>query len=163
VCQRFRPHLERVAARFNGPPSTPLVRVATIDCVAQAKLCARFKVSGYPTLRFGHPPDFLGAGQGDTVDGAPREAEVLLTWINTRLQQCAPRVFVRPQSRAARPSFRVHVALALTRPARRRSFSPRPGSGRGRRPLRRWRPWRRPRTRRRRLPCPRLRPTLRRP
>ena len=90
MCKRFRPHLEQVAARFNGPPSTPLVRVATIDCVGQAVLCARFHVQGYPTLRFGHPPDFLGTGQGETVDGSPRMAQPLLDWINKRLGQCAP-------------------------------------------------------------------------
>ena len=92
MCQRFRPHIQRVAARFNGPPDTPLVRVATIDCVGQAKLCQRFGVRGYPTLRFGHPPDFLGKGVGVDVDGAPRTAEALLTWINEKLGQCVPRV-----------------------------------------------------------------------
>ena len=90
MCQRFRPHIQRVAARFNGPPDVPLVRVATIDCVGQAKLCQRFGVRGYPTLRFGHPPDFLGKGLGVDVDGAPRTAEALLTWINEKLGQCAP-------------------------------------------------------------------------
>ena len=82
-----------MAARFNGPADTPLVRVATIDCVGQAKLCQRFGVRGYPTLRFGHPPDFLGAGTGVDVDGAPRTAEAVLTWINAKLVQCAPRRF----------------------------------------------------------------------
>ncbi len=99
VCQRFRPHFERVAARFNGPPSTPLVRVAKIDCVAQAPLCQRYKVQGYPTLRFGHPGDFMGAGQGTNVDGAPREADAVLRWLNGKLRQC---VHVRSACATAR-------------------------------------------------------------
>ena len=90
VCQRFRPHFERVAARFNGPPSVPLLRVFQIDCVAQAALCKRYHVQGFPTLRFGHPTEFLGQGQGEEVTGAPREAEAVLSWINTRLQKCDP-------------------------------------------------------------------------
>ena len=103
MCKRFRPHIERVAARFNGAPSSPLVRIATIDCVAQSALCGRFHVQGFPTLRFGHPADFLGTGQGETVEGAPREADAVLSWINTRLQQCVPRCSLRAaRARAAR-------------------------------------------------------------
>lgn len=89
MCQRFRPHYERVASRFNGrPPSASggvSLLVTTVDCVAQQKLCARFKVAGFPTLRFGHPADFLGSGQGTSIDSGPRTAETLLAWVNAKL------------------------------------------------------------------------------
>ena len=85
VCQRFRPHYERLAACFNGPPSDPLVRVAQVDCVAQARLCTEFGVRGYPTLRFGHPADFTHGSHGADVDATPREADVLLAWLNNKL------------------------------------------------------------------------------
>ena len=88
ICQRFRPHYERVAARFNGPPSEPLLRVAQVDCVAQARLCTEFGVRGYPTLRFGHPADFTHGSHGADVDAQPREADVLLGWLNNKLGQC---------------------------------------------------------------------------
>jgi hypothetical protein len=77
-----------VAARFNGPPSEPLVRVAQVDCVAQARLCNEFGVRGYPTLRFGHPADFTHGSHGADVESQPREADVLLGWLNNKLGQC---------------------------------------------------------------------------
>lgn len=79
-----------MAARFNGAPSTPPLRLYQIDCVAQASLCKRYHVQGFPTLRFGRPADFLGYGQGEEVTGAPREEAALLSWINARLHMCAP-------------------------------------------------------------------------
>jgi len=88
VCQRFRPHYERVAARFNGPPSKPLLRIAQVDCVAQAKLCNEFGVRGYPTLRFGTVADFASGKHGVDVDSSPRDADAVLSWLNTRLSQC---------------------------------------------------------------------------
>jgi hypothetical protein len=80
-----------VAARFNGPPSVPRLLLAQIDCIAQKDLCTRLHLVGYPTLRFGHPAEFLGGGLGEEVTGAPREADALLRWINGRLSTCAAR------------------------------------------------------------------------
>jgi thiol oxidase len=61
--------------------------VAKVNCVAESALCTRWKVQGFPGLRFGHPADFAAGRSGEDVTGGPRSAEALLAWLNARLGQ----------------------------------------------------------------------------
>jgi len=75
-CKRLAPDYEIVANAFAGDDH---VAIAKIDCDAHKDLCAKYDVSGYPTLKF-FPKDNK---DGDRYDGA-RDVDSFITFINNK-------------------------------------------------------------------------------
>jgi len=76
-CKRLAPDYEIVANAFAGDDH---VAVAKIDCDAHKELCAKYDVSGYPTLKwFGKD----NKAEGERYDGA-RDVESFVTFINNK-------------------------------------------------------------------------------
>lgn len=52
-CRHFAHDVERLGFTFNRGASAPRVAVRRVDCVANDRLCGRFGIDSYPTLKFG--------------------------------------------------------------------------------------------------------------
>eukprot|EP00850_Spirogloea_muscicola_P016788 SM000139S00105 [mRNA] locus=s139:114112:117500:- [translate_table: standard] len=73
-CKKLVPEYEKLATAFK---KTPSVAIAKVDCDTHKDLCARFDVSGYPTLKWFRS----GSLEGDSYQGA-RTVEGMLEYIN---------------------------------------------------------------------------------
>jgi len=75
-CKRLAPDYEIVANAFAGDDH---VAIAKIDCDAHKDQCAKYEVTGYPTLKY-FPKDNK---EGEAYNGA-RDVEAFVTFINNR-------------------------------------------------------------------------------
>lgn len=86
-CQAFQPTYEAVASYFHSEPRVqPEVWVARIDCADEAKICNRFGIKGYPTMKFGHVSDFEeGSEQGLIELNGKQTAEEVVKWLSKEM------------------------------------------------------------------------------
>merc|ERR1712176_824999 len=49
-CKKLAPEYEAAAVELKG--KDPAVRLAKVDCIANAAVCQKFNVTGYPTLKY---------------------------------------------------------------------------------------------------------------
>ncbi|KAL3143049.1 hypothetical protein ABBQ38_003324 [Trebouxia sp. C0009 RCD-2024] len=87
TCQAFQPAYEEVAAYFHTEPKVqPEVWVARVDCATEVKLCNRFHVTKYPTMRFGHGPDFEDGSKQEMAElSGKKSAEEVVKWLSQQL------------------------------------------------------------------------------
>lgn len=85
-CQAFQPAYEAVASYFHSEPKVqPEVWVARVDCAVEGKLCNRFGIKRYPTMKFGHAADFgEGSEQGLAEINGKLSAEEVVKWLSKR-------------------------------------------------------------------------------
>ncbi len=65
-CKALAPHYEEAATALKDKD----IKLAKVDCVAQADLCAENGVQGYPTLKIfkkGNSTDYNGPRQADGI------------------------------------------------------------------------------------------------
>ena len=68
------PAYAKAAAHFKNDPNTPNTRLAKVDATVHKELASRFRVSGFPTLRFfqnGKDVEYKGG----------REESQLVAWV----------------------------------------------------------------------------------
>mmetsp|Transcript_8601 Transcript_8601/g.32345 ORF Transcript_8601/g.32345 Transcript_8601/m.32345 type:complete len:463 (-) Transcript_8601:683-2071(-) len=78
-CQRLAPTWEAFAERMESEASN--VKVVTVDCVAEAELCAKHKIQAYPTVRFFSAKSGAEHGVGDFHKD--RTVDAFKSWVES--------------------------------------------------------------------------------
>jgi len=75
-CKRMAPEFDRAAPilKENDPP----VALVKVDCTVETKVCGRFGVNGYPTLKI------FKSGQVSSDYNGPREADGIVKYMRTK-------------------------------------------------------------------------------